>query len=206
METKRQKKTTLYAHSQRSDLTPSTQKTAQMITQTMNTLSPKPDLRTQHTSRVHSADIDTQAPPITDSLSYSLPSLQAHVVSRKPPELSNAHPQHNFCADANNIHTLQKDLLFPLQPGNEIQWAKITLATLEEFPFINDKLKLTSLMHQMTNHNTAHQAASAQLLQAIQDPTHNPLKCILQVAQSFLQPYETATEHPLTQSNKRTKI
>ena len=30
-------------------------------------------------------------------------------------------------------------------------------------------------MHQMINHNTAHQAASAQLLQAIQDPTHNPL-------------------------------
>ena len=75
----------------------------------------------------------------------------------------------------NNIRTLPQDLLFSLQPGNEIQWAQITLATLEEFPFINDKLKLTSLMHQMTNHNTAHQAASAQLLQAIQDPTHNPL-------------------------------
>jgi len=146
-----------------------------MVTQRMNTLSPKLDLRTQLTNRVHSTDFSTPAPRIIENLSDNLPSSQAHAVSRKPPELPTAHPHCYFCTGEHNIRTLPQDLLFPLQPGNEIQWAQITLATLEEFSFINDKLKLQSLIHQMTNHNTAHQAASAHLLQAIQDPTHNPL-------------------------------
>ena len=173
---KKQRQTvTPYTHSQRSDPTPSLQKTVQMVTQRMNKLSPKLNLRTQLTSRVHSTDVATPAPLMIENLSDNLPSSQAQAVSQIPPELPTAHPHYYFCTDEHNIRTLPQDLLFPLQPGNEIQWAQITLATLEEFSFINDKLKLQCLMHQMTNHNTAHQAASAQLLQAIEDPTHNPL-------------------------------
>jgi len=178
---KKQRQTvTPYTHSQRSDPTPSLQKTVQMVTQRMNKLSPKLNLRTQLTSRVHSTDVATPAPLMIENLSDNLPSSQAQAVSQIPPELPTAHPHYYFCTDEHNIRTLPQDLLFPLQPGNEIQWAQITLATLEEFSFINDKLKLQSLMHQMTNHSTAHQAASAQLLQAIQDPTHNPLHAFFQ--------------------------
>jgi len=133
------------------------------------------NLRTQRTNRIHNTDFDTPTPLTPDNFSDNLSSLQVHAVSRKPPEFPTAHQQYYFSTDVQNIRTLPKDLLFSLQPGNEIQWAQITLATLEEFPFINDKLKLNSLMHQMTNHNIAYKAASAQILQAIQDPTHNPL-------------------------------
>ena len=138
-------------------------------------ITPNKEELNQPTRSVHSADFDTPVLLMTENVTGNSSSSQAHAVSRKPPEIPTAHPQYYFCTDVHNIRTLPKDLLFPLQPGNEIQWAQITLATLEEFPFINDKLKLKSLMHHMTNHNTAHQAASAQLLQAIQDPTHNPL-------------------------------
>ena len=112
MEKKRQKRTTPYARSQSSDPTPSLQKAVQMVTQRMNTLSPKQDLRTQRTSRVHSADFDTPTPLMTENLSDNLSSLQAHVVSRKPPELPTAHPQYYFCTDVHNIHTLPKILYF----------------------------------------------------------------------------------------------
>jgi len=71
-----------------------------------------------------------------------------------------------------------------LEPGQEIQWARITQATLDEFPNIEDKLK--SLMHQLTKHPAAKQAASVQLLQANQDPEHNPLKAFFNwIEQSF---------------------
>jgi len=138
-------------------------------------ITPNKEELNQPTRSVHSADFDTPVLLMTENVTGNSSSSQAHAVSRKPPEIPTAHPQYYFCTDVHNIRTLPKDLLFPLQPGNEIQWAQITLATLEEFPFINDKLKLKSLMHHMTNHNTAHQAASAQLLQEIQDPTYDPL-------------------------------
>ena len=95
-----------------------------MVTQRMNTLSPKLDLRTQLTNRVHSADFFTPAPRIIENLSDNLPSSQAHAVSRKPPELPTTHPHCYFCTDEHNIRTLPQDLLFPFQPGNEIQWAQ----------------------------------------------------------------------------------
>jgi len=87
---------------------------------------------------------------------------------------NNKHPL--FRADVNFTRTILKDLLSELEPGCEIQWSQITQATLEEFPHIDDKLKLKSLMHQMVHHKTARQAASAQLLRAIRDPTHKPLQ------------------------------
>ena len=55
------------------------------------------------------------------------------------------------------------------------KWAKLTQSTLEEFPHIDNKLKLKALTHQLTKHPAAKQAAAAQLLQAIQDPHYDPL-------------------------------
>ena len=46
---------------------------------------------------------------------------------------------------------------------------------MEEFPHIDNKLKLKALTHQLTKHPAAKQAAAAQLLQAIQDPHYDPL-------------------------------
>jgi len=66
-------------------------------------------------------------------------------------------------------------LLNPLELGDEIQWARLTQATLEEFPYIDSKLKLQALTQHLARHPAAKQAASAQLLQAIQDPCHDPL-------------------------------
>ena len=67
-------------------------------------------------------------------------------------------------------------MLSILDPGDEIPWARLTQATLEEFPNIDEKLKLKALTRQLTQHPAAKQAAMAQLLQSIQDPAHNPLQ------------------------------
>jgi len=119
MEQKRQKMTTPNACSQRSDHTPSIQKAVQMVTQNMNTLSPKIKERTQLTSSVHSADFDTPALLMTENVPGNSSSSQAYAVSRKPSEIPTAHPQYYFRTDVHNIRTLPKDLLFHLQPGNE---------------------------------------------------------------------------------------
>ena len=85
-------------------------------------------------------------------------------------------PKPVFYPEVNNTRSIPKDLLSILDSGDEIQWARLTQATLEEFPNIDEKLKLKALTRQLTQHPAAKQAAMAQLLQSIQDPTHNPLQ------------------------------
>jgi len=80
-----------------------------------------------------------------------------------------------FYPEVNQTRFIPKMLLNPLEPGDEIQWARLTQATLEEFPYIDSKLKLKALTQHLARHPAAKQAASAQLLQAIQDPLHDPL-------------------------------
>jgi len=67
-------------------------------------------------------------------------------------------------------------LLNPLELGDEIQWAHLTQSTLAEFPYIDSKLKLKALTQYLAQHPAAKQAAAANLLQAIQDPLHDPLQ------------------------------
>jgi len=85
-------------------------------------------------------------------------------------------PKPVFYPEVNNTRSIPKDLLSILDPGDEIPWARLTQATLEEFPNIDEKLKLKALTRQLTQHPAAKQAAMAQLLQSIQDPAHNPLQ------------------------------
>jgi len=85
-------------------------------------------------------------------------------------------PKPIFYPEVNNTRSIPKDLLSILDPGDEIQWARLTQATLVEFPSIDEKLKLKALTRQLTLHPAAKQAAMAQLLQSIQDPAHNPLQ------------------------------
>ena len=80
-----------------------------------------------------------------------------------------------FYPEVNQTRFIPKMLLNPLELGDEIQWARLTQATLEEFPYIDSKLKLKALTQHLTKHPAAKQAAAAQLLQAIQDPLHDPL-------------------------------
>jgi len=105
------------------------------------------------------------APPMTTP-------FQAH--NRVSDDTSNRQPP--FQTNVNFSRSIPKYLLSQLDQGSEIQWSQITQATLAEFPHIDDKLKLKSRMHQMTQHKTARQTAAAQLLQAIREPTHNPLQ------------------------------
>ena len=85
-------------------------------------------------------------------------------------------PKPVFYPEVNNTRSIPKDLLSILDPGDEIPWARLTQSTLEEFPNIDEKLKLKALTRQLTQHPAAKQAAMAQLLQSIQDPAHNPLQ------------------------------
>jgi len=66
-------------------------------------------------------------------------------------------------------------LFHHLKPGEELQWAYATKSTLDKFPFIDTKLKLIAIKYYLLRHPAAKQAAAAQLLQAIQDPLHDPL-------------------------------
>jgi len=122
-----------------------------------------------------STGFSTPALLVTENAPCNPSLTQAHATPRRTAEITTTYPKPTFYADVNSTRTLPKNILSPLEPGYEIQWARLTQVTLEEFSFIDDKLKLKSLMHQMTKHNTARQAASVHLLQAIQDPTHNPL-------------------------------
>ena len=109
--------------------------------------------------------------PLNTSLKQPQPRFQA------PNELQ-PHP-HNppsiFYPEVNQTRFIPKMLLNPLDVGDEIQWARLTQATLEKFPYIDSKLKLQALTQHLARHPAAKQAASAQLLQAIQDPCHDPL-------------------------------
>jgi len=99
------------------------------------------------------------------------PSLRVPNALQLPP----INPPSIFYPEANQTRFIPKMLLNPLDLGDEIQWARLTQATLEEFPYIAPKLKLKVLTQYLARHPAAKQAAAAQLLQAIQDPLHDPL-------------------------------
>ena len=84
-------------------------------------------------------------------------------------------PQPIFYSEVNQTRFIPKMLLNPLEIGDEIQWARLTQATLDEFPYIDSKPKLKALTQHLTKHPAAKQAAAAQLLQAIQDSNYDPL-------------------------------
>jgi len=123
-----------------------------------------------------SADFSTPRPQAaTTSLQIAPPvttPFQAHNQVRA--ETSNRQPP--FQTNVNFSRSIPKDLPSQLDAGCEIQWSHITQATLAEFIHIDGKLKLKSLMHQMTHHKIARQAAAAQRLQAIRESTHNLLQ------------------------------
>ena len=99
------------------------------------------------------------------------PSLRAPNASQLPP----SNPPSIFYPEVNQTSFIPKMLLNPLDLGDEIQWARLTQATLEQFPYIAPKLKLIALTRHLARHPAAKQAAAAQLLQTIQDPLYDPL-------------------------------
>jgi len=122
------------------------------------------------------------------SAGFSSPSHPEKQHHQTPPDIRHRHlntptflrtphtnPQPIFYPEVNHTRFIPKDLLNALDVGHEVQWAKLTQSTLEEFPHIDNKLKLKALTHQLTKHPAAKQAEAAQLLQAIQDPHHDPL-------------------------------
>ena len=128
------------------------------------------------TSSERSAGFSTPVLQVATALPHNSPFQKSRTIQQPAADTGATYKQPLFRAHVNLTRTLPKDLLSELEPGYEIQWSQLTQATLDEFPHIDDKLKLKSLMHQMTHHKTARQAASAQLLQAIRDPTHKPLQ------------------------------
>ena len=122
------------------------------------------------------------------SAGFSSPSHPEKRQQQTPPDTRNRHlntptflrnphtnPQPIFYPEVNHTCFIPKNLLNTLDAGHEVQWAKLTQSTLEEFPHIDNKLKLKALTHQLTKHPAPKQAAAAQLLQAIQDPHYDPL-------------------------------
>jgi len=99
------------------------------------------------------------------------PSLRAPNTLQLPP----INPPAIFYPEVNQTRFIPKMLLNPLDLGDEIQWARLTQTMLEEFSYIALKLKLKALTQHLAWHPAAKQAAEAQLLQAIQDPLHDPL-------------------------------
>ena len=67
-------------------------------------------------------------------------------------------------------------LFHHLKPGEELQWAYATKSTLDKFPFIDTKLKLIAIKHYLLQHPAAKQAATENLLQAIQTSSYDPLQ------------------------------
>jgi len=108
------------------------------------------------------------------SPNFLQPPMQSLVTTS--PNTRQTLPKPVFYQEVNNTRSIPKDLLSILDPGDEIPWARLTQATREEFPNIDEKLKLKALTRQLTQHPAAKQAAMAQLLQSIQDPAHNPLQ------------------------------
>jgi len=117
------------------------------------------------------------SPTHPDKGSFHTPPNQPQP-SLHPPSLvqtPKTNPAPIFYPEVNQTRFIPKMLLNPLELGDEIQWARLTQSTLEEFPYIDSKLKLKALSQHLMKHPAAKQAAAAQLLQAIQDPLHDPL-------------------------------
>jgi len=60
-----------------------------------------------------------------------------------------------FYPEVNQTRFIPKMLLNPLELGDEIQWARLKQATLEEFPYIDSKLKLKALTQHLMKHPAA---------------------------------------------------
>jgi len=67
-------------------------------------------------------------------------------------------------------------LFHHLKLGEELQWAYATKSTLDKFPFIDTKLKLIAIKYYLLQHPAAKQAATENLLQAIQNSSYDPLQ------------------------------
>jgi len=122
--------------------------------------------RSQSSSSPHQDKRPFHNPP-----TMTQPNLRAPNALQLPP----INPPSIFYPEENQTSFIPKMLLSPLDLGDEIQWARLTQATLEEFPYIPPKLKLIALTRHLARHPAAKQAAAAQLLQTIQDPLYDPL-------------------------------
>ena len=88
------------------------------------------------------------SPTHPDKGPFHTPSNQPQS-SCHPPELTQTprtNPAPIFYPEVNQTRFIPKMLLNPLEVGDEIQWATLTQATLEEFPYIDSKLKLKALI------------------------------------------------------------
>jgi len=63
-----------------------------------------------------------------------------------------------------------------LQPGNEMEWLKITKDFLNEFPKVNSKQKLQIIVSLMQSHVDAKHMTLSKLQQAIDDDKQHPLE------------------------------
>jgi len=135
----------------------------------------KLQLHLSHKTRSRSEGFEPSQPPM-DPVSPNFLQPPTQPIAIASPNTRPPLPKPIFYPEVNNTRSIPKDLLSNLDPGDEIQWARLTQATLDEFPNIDEKLKLKALTRQLTQHPAAKQAAMAQLLQSIQDPAHNPLQ------------------------------
>jgi len=129
----------------------------------------------QTTNPAQSAGFSSPTHPHKDSLHTSQKQPQSSLHAPNVQQIPLINPPSIFYPEVNQTRFIPKMLLNPLELGDEIQWARLTQAMLEEFPYIDSKLKLKALIQHLARHPAAKQAASAQLLQAIQDPLHDPL-------------------------------
>jgi len=67
-------------------------------------------------------------------------------------------------------------LFHHLKLGEELQWAYAANSTLDKFPSIDMKLKLIAIKYYLLQHPAAKQAATANLLQDIQNSSYDPLQ------------------------------
>jgi len=67
-----------------------------------------------------------------------------------------------------------------LQPGNEMEWLKIAKDFLNEFPKVNSKQKLQTIVSRMQCHVEAKHVALSKLQQAIDDDKRDPLEQFFQ--------------------------
>jgi len=131
---------------------------------------------TTHNSPFFKRSLSSSSPH-PDKRPFHNPPTMPHSSLRAPNalQLPLINPPSIFYPEVNQTRFIPKMLLNPLDLGNEIQWARLTQATSEEFPYITPKLKLKALTQHLARHPAAKQAAAAQLLQTIQDPLHDPL-------------------------------
>ena len=120
----------------------------------------------------------SSSPPHLDKRPFHTPPTHPQPSLHSPCLMRTTRPRPKpiFHPKTSQLRFIPKRLLNPLELGDEIQWAHLTQSTLTEFPYIDSKLKLKALTQYLMQHPAAKQAATANLLQAIQDPLHDPLQ------------------------------